>query len=227
MPPSKSLQIERMMKRVDNAIHNPSADTMALKSAISHLKEVNIHPYQEDYDRWIRMAIEANSEKKIRVLLPTMKTGYTLFVLCNHRPQMIPSYVASRLFNPNARLQYTGEYVYDKMIRIHISSDNGELQYLHTFFKQPRSGSIALRLFEDTWLTLKEKICYLTANPTIRKRKQQRLLLLRFWLLTTKKNLLPWRESLYVPGTGALYKKAFESFTHDGNVLELTGQTSE
>ena len=225
MPPSKSLQIERMMKRVDNAIHNPSADTMALKSAISHLKEVNIHPYQEDYDRWIQMAIEANSDKKIRALLPSMKTEYTLFVLCNHRPQMIPSYVASRLFHPNARLQSTGEYVYDKMVRIHLSYDTADLQYLHTFFKQPRSGPIALRLFEDTWLTLKEKICYLTANPTIRKRKQARKVLLRFWILTTKKNLLPWRESLYVPGTGALYKKAFESFKRDGNVLLLTEQT--
>ena len=225
MPPSKSLQIERMMKRVDNAIHNPSADTMALKSAISHLKEVNIHPYQEDYDRWIQMAIDAHSDKKIRVLLPSMKTEYTLFVLCNHRPQMIPSYVASRLFNPNARLQSTGEYVYDKMVLIHLSYDtvsrrlSGDLPYLQLFFKQPRSGPIALRLYDDTLLTNREKAHYLNANPAIRKRKQARKVLLRFWLLTTKKNLLPWRESLYLPGTGALYKKAFESFKRDGNVL--------
>ena len=219
MPPSKSLQIERMMKRVDNAIHNPSADTMALKSAISHLKEVNIHTYPEDYDRWIQMAIDAHSDKKIRVLLPSMKTEYTLFVLCNHRPQMIPSYVASRLFHPNLRFQSTDEYVYDKMVRIHLSYYTGELPYLQLFFKQPRSGPIALRLYEGTWLTNREKALYLNANPTIRKRKKARKILLRFWLLTTKKNLLPWRESLYFPGTGALYKKAFDSFKRDGNVL--------
>jgi hypothetical protein len=230
MPPSKSLQIERMMKRVDIAIHNPTADTMALKRAIAHLKEVKIELYREDYDHWIRMAIEANSEKKIRALMPSPKLNkeYTLSILFEHRPKMVPSYVSSCLFHPNVRFSSTSGYVYDTVVRIHLAeAGHLVLPYLKLFFKQPRSGPIALRLYKNTNITTQQKILYLNPNPSIRKRKRQRLLLLRFWLLTTKKNLLPWRESLYVPGTGALYKKAFESFKRDGNVLELTGQTSE
>jgi hypothetical protein len=112
---------------------------------------------------------------------------------------------------------FTTIYVYDEILCCEFAGERGvaRLPYIHLFFKQPKTASIILRLTENKLLTKKEQILYMNANPLLRKRKQQRKILLRFWLTTVKKNMLYWRESLYFPGTGALYKKAETSFLHE------------
>ena len=214
MPPSHALQIERMVKRVDNAIHNPSVDSRAVKEALTEMKAVT-QPFQADYDHWIRLAIEANNDKKIYALFKITyinRLSYThtsLNALFEHSPQNIPVYVKSRLFNPNQKSV-------DTLICYHLVEAHkhpGILSSILLFFKQPKSVSILMRLIETHNLTKKEQALYIDANPIMRRRKHLRKVLLRFWLLTTKPLLRDWREALYVPGTGALYKKALASFT--------------
>lgn len=214
MPPSHALQIERMVKRVNNAIHNPSVDSRAVKEALTELKAVT-QPFQADYDHWIRLAIDANNDKKIYALFKITyinRLSYThtsLNALFEHSPQNIPVYVKSRLFNPNQK-SADNYYIYDNLICYHLHA--GILSSVHIFFKQPKSVSILMRLIETHNLTKKEQALYIDANPIMRRRKHLRKVLLRFWLLTTKPLLRDWREALYIPGTGALYKKALASF---------------
>lgn len=73
MPPTQAIQIERMVKRVDNAIHNPSTDYKSVSAALADLRAASIRPYREDYDHWIRLAIDAKDEKNYVVYLGTLK----------------------------------------------------------------------------------------------------------------------------------------------------------
>jgi hypothetical protein len=216
MPVSEAVRIERLVKRVDNAIHNPAMDYKSVREALDDLKRV-IHPSRDDYDHWIRLAIEARSDTKICSLFGTRISEIALSVLFKYSPHNIPLYVNSRLFNPNMKYPFTTIYVYDEILCCEFAGEGGvgRLPYIHLFFKQPKTASIILRLTENKLLTKKEQILYMNANPVLRKRKQQRKILLRFWLTTVKKNMLYWRESLYFPGTGALYKKAETSFLQE------------
>ena len=216
MPVSEAVRIERLVKRVDNAIHNPAMDYKSVREALDDLKRV-IHPSRDDYNHWIRLAIEARSDTKICSLFGTRISEIALSVLFKYSPHNIPLYVNSRLFNPNMKYPHTTIYVYDEILCCEFAGEGGvgRLPYIHLFFKQPKTASIILRLTENKLLTKKEQILYMNANPVLRKRKQQRKILLRFWLTTVKKNMLYWRESLYFPGTGALYKKAETSFLQE------------
>lgn len=209
MPPSRALQIERIVKRVDNAIHNPSIDYKGVKSAMEHLKYANISPYREDYDHWIHLAIERGDETKLCCLFGSTRISGLLHLL-KKSPSHIPMYMKSPMFNPN-RVNNLYYYSYDNDI-LEISENpnlNSEKQ-LTLFFQQSKSWPVLKRLGERRGFKK-----YFGVNPVAKKRKQQRKIILRFWLLTTKSVLKLWRESLYAPGTGALYKKAAVSFGAD------------
>jgi len=216
MPISEAVRIERLVKRVDNAIHNPAIDYKTVREALDDLKCV-IHPSREDYDHWIRLAIEARSDKKICSLFCSRISEIALSILFKYSPHNIPLYVNSKLFNPNLKYPLTTIYVYDDILCYQFAGEGAaaRLPYIHLFFKQPKTASIILRLTEKKLLRKNEQILYMNANPLLCKRKQQRKILLRFWLTTVKNNLLHWKESLYFPGTGALYKKAEASFLQE------------
>jgi hypothetical protein len=200
MPPSKAIQIERMVKRVDNAIHNPSVDYRGVKDALADLKAANIRPSYDDYDSWIRLAIEARSERKLCYLFGSVNKSALLHLLEKGQPYL-PMYMKSSMFNPNKHLN-DNYYNYDFDI-LSVVEDSK----LTLFFRQPKAWPVLMRLGES-----KRFRKYYAVNPIAMKRKQQRTMLLRFWLLTTKPLLRSWQESLYIPGTGALYKKAAASF---------------
>jgi hypothetical protein len=216
MPISEAVRIERLVKRVDNAIHNPAMDYKTVREALDDLKCV-IHPSREDYDHWIRLAIEARSDKKICSLFCSRISEIALSILFKYSPHNIPLYVNSKLFNPNLKYPLTTIYVYDDILCYQFAGEGAaaRLPYIHLFFKQPKTASIIIRLTEKKLLRKNEQILYMNANPLLCKRKQQRKILLRFWLTTVKNNLLHWKESLYFPGTGALYKKAEASFLQE------------
>ena len=216
MPISEAVRIERLVKRVDNAIHNPAMDYKTVREALDDLKCV-IHPSREDYDHWIRLAIEARSDKKICSLFCSRISEIALSILFKYSPHNIPLYVNSKLFNPNLKYPLTTIYVYDDILCYQFAGEGAaaRLPYIHLFFKQPKTASIIIRLTEKKLLRKNEQILYMNANPLLCKRKQQRKILLRFWLTTVKNNLLHWKESLYFPGTGALYKKAEISFLQE------------
>ena len=211
--PSQATLIERMVKRVENAIRNPMSSARDVKDAIKDLKESHITTYQEDYNEWMKLAIHVESERKLLVLFNNKsKTAFTdtaLNSIIEHSPHMIPRYVASKLFNPTT-LQ--NDNVIRYLINRHVADGPNTISAISLFFAQPKTAAMLLRYFEGGWFTKKQRSIYINKNPVLYKRKQQRKILLRFWIGTVKKNIGDWRESLYIPGSGALYKKALTSF---------------
>jgi hypothetical protein len=203
MPLTQAIQLERIVKRVDNAIHNPSINYKSVKDALIVMKTAGIRPFPEDYDRWIRLAIDASSEIKLRCLLGSIKTS-SLAHLLKKSPAHIPLYMKSPMYDSNY------EYHYHDIMEFVDEELPGYEKTLTLFFQQPKSWSVLQKV-----LFQKYYIQFLGVNPVAKRRKHLNKVLLRFWLLTTKPLLRIWRESLYVPGTGALYMKALASFESD------------
>jgi hypothetical protein len=232
--PTQAIQIERMVKRVNNAIHNPSTDYKSVSAALADLRAASIRPYREDYDHWIHLAIDSGDEKKLRCLFGNTKVS-ALVHLFNKNPSYIPLYMKSHMFNPNkpVSLYYSDHYQHDSDlsdILYNSSVSNNPTQYYYNndiavttikpdvecekrltiFFQQPKSWPILQRLAEKKYYRK-----YMKVNPVAKKRKHLAKVLLRFWLVTTKSLLQTWKESLYAPGTGAFYKMAEASFKTD------------
>ena len=198
--PSQAIVIERMLKRVDNAIHNPSVNYKGVKDALADLKVSNIRPFRDEYDMWIRMAIEVEDPRKLCCLFGSMKKSPLAHIL-ERGYIYIPMFVSSSMFYPNSEWN-----IHDIMEFVEKEENNYE-QKLTLFFQQPKSWPVLQNLL---WQGYYRK--YLKVNPVAKKRKHLTKVLMRFWLLTTKPLLRSWRESLYIPGTGALYMKAAASF---------------
>ena len=217
MPIQDDTYCRRMVKRVNNAIHNPASNAASVWEAIKELKQCGIVVYLSDYDDWICEAIHVGSEKKLLALFkhrPRLITCTVLETLITYSPHNIPRYMASRMFNPNQKCAVTGSYTIDGIIghTMERHASQSERDAAALFFKQPRAVPVLLRFIENKWFTKEQRIRYVNSNPVLIKRRQQRKILMRFWLLTTKSVLVNWRENLYIPGTGALYKKALNSF---------------
>jgi hypothetical protein len=234
MPATRAIQIERLVKRVENAINNPVIDYNGVKDALAELKASNIRSYHEDHDHWVRLAISSGDERKLCCLFGNIKVS-ALVYLFNKSPSYMPLYMKSHMFNPNkpVSLYYSDHYQHDSDISdivYNSSVSNNPTQYYYNndiavttikpdvecekrltiFFQQPKSWPILQRLVEKKYYRK-----YMKVNPVAKKRKHLAKVLLRFWLVTTKSLLQSWKESLYAPGTGAFYKIAEASFKRD------------
>lgn len=216
MPPSQAVLTERMVKRVENAIHNPTQSATDVRDALDSLKSAKIRVFNDEIDRWIRLAIESNNKNKVRCLIKRgLHTETMLGRILENSPQHIAQFVASPLYTYDRWqegsdlieiIQPFNERLYDPAIKI--------------LFRQPRATQLCSEvidyLAQKGWKSGKsyQTLLY-SLNPVLKKRKQQRKILMRFWLLTAKPAIRNFRESLYVPGTGAFYMKALASFTSD------------
>ena len=203
MPPTQAIQTERMVKRVDNAIHNPAIDYKGVKAALADLKAASIRPYRQDYDHWVQLAINSGDERKLCCLFGSIKTSALRHLLKNSPDKYLPLYMKSPMFNPRRSVIKDTEDILHEIYDFEQGSD----RRLTLFFQQPKSWPVFKAVGSQRQFKK-----YFKVNPIAQRRKQQRLVLMRFWLLTTKPLLKSWRESLYAPGTGALYKKAAASF---------------
>jgi hypothetical protein len=218
MPLSQGVRIERMLKRVDNAIHNPTQSADDVREALFDLRAANIHPSRHETDTWIRMAIESNNSKKLLCFLnlkfPARIDSLLGAILVNH-PQHIAQFIDSPLYTYHDERDWVWSDVVELLQPFHNRPFDVSLKIL---FRQPKATKLCVdacnRFVRKGWAWDKRYLTLLhTLNPVLRKRKMARKVLLRFWLLTTKPMLRSWRESLYVPGSGAIYKKALASFT--------------
>ena len=207
MPVQDETFYKRMVKRVSNAIHNPATSARDVRDAIQELKTYPIVLYRTDYDEWINEAIRVESGSKLIVVLNLFgkRTPDILTTLLHYSPHTIPRFVASRIFRPD-------NVDHEVVTFLNDWKDPKLSLLIDLFFKQPRTASVILRLANNRWFTKEQQTHFMNINPVLEQRKKQRKILTRFWLLTTKKVLGMWRENLYVPGTGALYKKAEASF---------------
>ena len=211
--PTQATLTERLVKRVENAIRNPISSARDVRDAIKDLNTCGIITYKDDYDEWRKLAIYVESESKLLALFKNRsKTAFTdtsLTCIIEQSPHMIPGYVASRLFNPES---VQNDTIIKYLIKYPATDHPSSITAINLFFAQPKTAAMLLRFFEEGWFTKERRSIYINKNPVLYKRKQQRKVLLRFWINTVKKNLGDWRESLYVPGSGTLYKKALTSF---------------
>ena len=215
MPPSQGVRIERMLKRVDNAIHNPTQSYEDVRDALVDLRAANIRPSKDEIDAWIQMAIESNNRQKLLCFLKYPKAydpglHTCLGIILVYYPQHIAQFVDSPIFS-NTSLDELD--VSNLMQPWYKKRFDISLKFLFRLPKATKLCIDACNDLKDGFISKNYLTLLHTLNPVLRKRKLARKVLLRFWLLTTKPILRSWRESLYVPGTGALYKKALASFT--------------
>jgi hypothetical protein len=202
MPPTRDRIVERLLLRVDNAIHNPTATVDDVKHALVLVKEHGIPIYNEDYDSWIHLAIAMGDRKKLRCLFPKGPGSSLRILLINPcHAKYISPYVRSKLFNMVESVNILDE--------LSLFSPLCVKENLIAFFSEKKTWPVLSTLCKEKEYSIFKP--YYSVNPVARKRKRLYLTLLRFWF-TVKRILRHWRESLYVPGTGALYKKAEASF---------------
>ena len=172
----------------------------------TELKESRIQIYRSELDEWFQLGLE-----KVRYdLLIIMISGRiydvdTRFSAFNKlfRLLLVTGYAqrASALISADkCRITDISEtilcrYTFDKNYMV--------------VFSHSRMAPLILRLASEHGY--KRMRTHFLENRRLRRLRTARWTLVRFWLCVRK--LLPlWSESLYVPGTGAMYKKALERF---------------
>jgi len=208
MPATKEMKDERRVKRVTNAINNPTSTLNNLSDALDGLKGVRI--FQDEIDAWIYKAVEFQRYDMILEILgrrsrwPLVKLeSAVLRTLIFKNPRYLAKFVASPAFHPECAYH----------LEMLAKTKDEDVHRLATLFALPRTGKLldAIRwLF--SWRLYRQLF---HNNPDIKQRIQKQKILMRFWLLIVKRNLPAWRNSLYYPGTGPLYLKAYASFKRD------------
>lgn len=207
MPPTKEIKDERRVKRVTNAINNPTSTLTNLQDALDGLKGVRI--FQDEIDSWIYKAIEFQRYDMVLEILGRSQVAskkaesavLRTFIFKN--PRYLAKFVASPAFHPDC----------PNNLETLMKTKPMDVQHLAKFFILLRTGNLLVAmefLFSRSFFR-----DLIHQNPDIRIRIQKQKLLLRFWLLIVKRNLPAWRDSLYYPGTGPLYLKAYASFKRD------------
>ena len=196
----------RRVKRVANAINNPTSTLSNLAEALSGVKHVRI--YQDEIDAWVQaalkngrydMVLEIFNRKQVS-LVRSESAVLRHFII--KQPRYLKNFVASNRFHPD------WPYHLDALVK----TKEADIHLLANLFALPRTGKLLLACdFLFTRVFFKALV---HKNPDIQGRIQRHKILMRFWFLV-KRNLPAWRDSLYYPGSGSLYLKAYASFKSD------------
>ena len=204
--PTNETKDTRRVKRVMNAINNPVSTVDNLAAALDGVK--NIRVYQDEIDAWIQKAL---SYRRYDMVLEIFNKSQVSLVksesaVLRHfiikQPRYLKNFVASNRFHPD------GPYHLDALVK----TKEADIHLLANLFALPRTGKLLLAcdfLFSRSFFK-----ALVHKNPDIQQRIAKMKILLRFWFVV-KRNLPAWRDSLYYPGTGRLYLKAFASFKRD------------
>jgi hypothetical protein len=204
--PTKETNDTRRVKRVMNAINNPVSTVDNLAAALDGVK--NIRVYQDEIDAWVQkalsyqrydMVLEIFNKNQVS-LVKSESAVLRLFIFKHQR--YLKQFVASKQFQPD------WPYHLDMLVR----TKEEDVHYLTKFFELPKTGKLLLTcnfLFSPSYFKV-----LVHKNPDIQQRIAKTKIIMRFWFVV-KRNLPAWRDSLYYPGTGALYLKAYASFKRD------------
>jgi len=204
--PTKETKDTRRVKRVTNAINNPVSTVDNLADALDGVKHIRV--YQDEIDAWVQkalsfqrydMVLEIFNKNQVS-LVKSESAVLRLFIFKHQR--YLKQFVASKQFHAD------WPYHLDMLVR----TKDEDIHYLSKFFELPKTGKLLLACdFLFSRVYFKELV---HKNPDIQYRIAKMKILLRFWFLV-KRNLPAWRDSLYYPGTGVLYLKAYSSFKRD------------
>jgi hypothetical protein len=204
--PTKETKDERRVKRVSNAINNPTSTLNNLADALDGVKRVRL--FQDEIDSWVYRALELQRYDMVLEILgrsgcslPKAESAVLRLFIFKH-PRYLAKFVASPAFHPDC--QYNFEML--------CKTKEEDIHLLATLFALPRTGKLldAMRWI-FSWRFYRQ---IFHKNPDIQQNISKMKILLRFWFLV-KRNLPAWRDSLYYPGSGPLYLKAFASFKRD------------
>jgi hypothetical protein len=212
--PSKIVTEERIIKKVTNAINNPKSSLYNLQDALEQIRYKGVRVYGDEYDLWISKAILLHRYDMILEIFKINQNYYkletqVLRLFIFKKPRYLKQFVESNAFvptNPSHIIMILGK---SDMI-IGKSDKFKELEY---FFSLPRTGHILTEIRKVVPLENYKFYTFLAAkNPDLQKKQKLTKILLRFWLFTVKRMIPRWKDSLYYPGSGALYLKAYTSF---------------
>lgn len=205
--PTKETKDERRIKRVTNAINNPTSTLGNLQDALDGVRHVKI--YQEEIDAWTKIALRNSRYDMVLEIFNKKQVSskkaaaavLRLFIL--RKPRYLKQFMESIHFIPDCPFVF-------EMLRLTTDKD---IHLLKNFFSFPRTGNLLNKL--RFLFSVEFNRLLRSHNPDIQQRIAKKKILLRFWLLVVKRNLPAWKDSLYYPGSGALYMKAFASYKRD------------
>ena len=204
--PTNETKDTRRVKRVMNAINNPVSTVDNLAAALDGVKHIRV--YQDEIDAWVQkalsyrrydMVLEIFNKRQVS-LVKSESAVLRLFIFKHQR--YLKQFVASKQF------QADWPYHFDMLVR----TEDEDYHHLTKFFELPKTGKLLLAC--DFLFSRSHFKALVHKNPDIQQRIAKMKVLLRFWFVV-KRNLPAWRDSLYYPGTGRLYLKAYASFKRD------------
>ena len=205
--PSKIVTEERLIKKVTNAINNPKSSLYNLQDALEQIRYKGVRVYEDEYDLWVSKAILLHRYEMILEIFKINQNYYkletqVLRLFIFKKPRYLKQFVESNAFNST-----------NPSHSIMVLSKCEKFKELEYFFSLPRTGHILTEIRKVIPLENYKFYTFLaTKNPDLQKKQKLTKVLLRFWLLTVKRMIPRWKNSLYYPGSGALYLKAFTSF---------------
>ena len=204
--PTNETKDTRRVKRVMNAINNPISTVDNLAAALDGVKHIRV--YQDEIDAWVQKALSYRRYdmvleifNKSQVSLVKSESAVLRLFIFKHQ-RYLKQFVAFKQFQPD------WPYHFDMLVR----TKEEDIHHLAKFFELPKTGKLLLAC--DFLFSRAHFKALVHKNPDIQQRIAKMKILLRFWFVV-KRNLPAWRDSLYYPGTGRLYLKAFASFKRD------------
>lgn len=204
--PTNETKDTRRVKRVMNAINNPVSTVDNLADALDGVKHIRV--YQDEIDAWVQKALSYQRYdmvleifNKSQVSLVKSESAVLRLFIFKHQ-RYLKQFVASKQFQADC------PYHFDMLVR----TKDEDIHHLTKFFELPKTGKLLLAC--DFLFSRSHFKALVHKNPDIQQRIAKMKILLRFWFLV-KRNLPAWRNSLYYPGSGRLYLKAYASFKRD------------
>ena len=204
--PTNETKDTRRVKRVMNAINNPISTVDNLAAALDGVKHIRV--YQDEIDAWVQKALSYRRYdmvleifNKSQVSLVKSESAVLRLFIFKHQ-RYLKQFVASKQFQPD------WPYHFDMLVR----TKDEDIHHLTKFFELPKTGKLLLAC--DFLFSRAHFKALVHKNPDIQQRIAKMKIITRFWFLV-KRNLPAWRNSLYYPGTGRLYLKAYASFKRD------------
>jgi hypothetical protein len=207
MSAKERLAVTRAIQRVSNAIANPTTNERTWEAAWEGVRGLRL--YSEDFVEWFRFSLKHKRYEMLATiaqdkLVPFSKstTAATFKILvtniCN----------GSSLSNTLLRLLLSVRPI--DCVMQHVLTQHAFEPALDWVFELEGAAPAIVTICSMYGYRKTQR--YFKINKALKRQRAQRWRLLRFWLLV--KRLVPiWRETLYEPGTGAIYKKAEARFS--------------
>jgi hypothetical protein len=206
MSAKERLAVTRAIQRVSNAIANPVTNERTWLAAWEGVRGLRL--YSEDFIEWFRFALK---HQRYEMLVTIAQNKWVPFSKSNTTAafKVLITNICKGHGTANAQLRLLlSVRPLDSVLR-HVLTQHAFEPNLDWVFALDGAAPAIMTIC--TMYGYRRTQRYFEINKALKRQRAQRWRLLRFWLLV--KRLVPlWRETLYEPGSGAIYKKAEARF---------------